>query len=356
MPIPGYLFTGAVRGDAFGSSVANAGDVNGDGTPDIIVGAHQANTGPFFLPGFARVFSGATGAVMTTLTGSAWPDAFGLSVDGAGDVNGDGFADVVVGAPNAGPNSEGQAVVYSGAFIASGAQVALYTIDATEFTDGFATRVSGIGDVNLDGTPDILVNGPWDAVTICDGTDGTELYRIGDIPSIHTFGVAIDSIGDVNMDGCADYIIGYDGESPEGAARVFNGSGVAYTSGPSAPNMSNQNGAEIGWAGSASVSANDLTLTVTGANPTQVGIFLYGAQETFLPLFNGFLLINSPQVRINTITTADAAGNVSLTLDLPTLPAGAQILAGSLWHFQYWYRDNLSGANFSNRLTILFAP
>jgi len=356
LPIPGYLFTGAVRGDEFGISVANAGDVNGDGTPDFVVGADQVNTGPFFLPGFARVFSGATGAVMATLTGSAWPEAFGVSVDGTGDVNGDGFADLVVGAPNAGQNGDGQAIVYSGALIAGGAQVALYAIDPSEFTIDFATRVAGIGDVNLDGTPDILVNSRLQTVTVCDGIDGTELYRITDTPSGHLFGMAIDSIGDVNMDGCADYIVGYDGESPAGAARVFNGCGVAYTSGPSAPNMSNPNGARIGWAGSTSLSANNLTLTVTGSNPMQFGVFFYGSGETLLPFFNGFLLINPPLFRINPVTLSDAAGNVSLTLNLPTLPVAAQILAGSQWNFQYWYRDDLSGANLSDRLSILFAP
>jgi hypothetical protein len=92
-----HAFTGDSAGDACGSSVASAGDVDGDGTNDVVVGHYGAPGGVY--AGRVRVHSGATGAVVFTLAGSAAGDQFGASVDGAGDVNGDGFADVIVGAP-----------------------------------------------------------------------------------------------------------------------------------------------------------------------------------------------------------------------------------------------------------------
>ena len=86
-----YNFDGDSAGDSFGSSVSGAGDVNNDGFTDLIVGA--VNFGPVDT-GDARVFSGADGSELYDFDSSC---GFGLSVSGAGDVNGDGVADVIVG-------------------------------------------------------------------------------------------------------------------------------------------------------------------------------------------------------------------------------------------------------------------
>ena len=108
--------TGAAAGDNFGNSVSTAGDVNGDEYSDVIVGAWQNDAGGSNA-GRAYIYFGG-GSMNSTadvfLTGAAASDWFGVSISTAGDVNGDGYSDVIVGAPNndAGGNDAGRAYLY----------------------------------------------------------------------------------------------------------------------------------------------------------------------------------------------------------------------------------------------------
>ncbi len=107
-----FAFPGSATGDAFGCSVAGPGDLDGDGIPDILVGASQGAS----LPGYARAFSSATGSLILTMSGAAAGDGFGTAVASAGDPNGDGVPDFIVGAPGSDPGgvtNGGQARVLS---------------------------------------------------------------------------------------------------------------------------------------------------------------------------------------------------------------------------------------------------
>lgn len=148
----GYLlfeFPGSSAGDGFGWPVAGAGDVNADGFADLVVGAKFAPGGPSVV-GEAKVLSGATGAVPFTFAGTVAGGYLGWSVAGAGDVNGDGLPDVIVGAPG-GPG--GTARVISGA---SGAILHSF-VAALTGSDFFGGSVAGPGDVDEDGKTDLLV-------------------------------------------------------------------------------------------------------------------------------------------------------------------------------------------------------
>src|SRR6185436_20138077 len=104
---------------SFGISVATAGDVNGDGYSDVIVGAYGYDNGQTD-EGRAFVYDGSAAGLATSATWTAESDqagaSFGVSVATAGDVNGDGYADVVIGAYgyDNGQSNEGRAFVYHG--------------------------------------------------------------------------------------------------------------------------------------------------------------------------------------------------------------------------------------------------
>ena len=145
--------------DNFGISVSGAGDVNGDGFADVIVGAYLNDAGGGNA-GRAYVYYGGPAADAVadlTLTGEAAGDEFGISVSGARDVNGDGFADVIVGANlnDAGGGEAGRAYVYYGGPGADA--VADLTLTGEAAGDQFGYSVSGAGDVRGDGFADVIV-------------------------------------------------------------------------------------------------------------------------------------------------------------------------------------------------------
>ncbi|HKB14646.1 MAG TPA: VCBS repeat-containing protein, partial [Planctomycetota bacterium] len=156
---PGGVFGGGSF--TFGETMAALGDLTGDGVPDLAIGAPGATTGTYMLssPGEVRVFSGAGFSLLSLFPG-AGNEALGRGLDGPGDVDGDGVPDLIVGAPGygfvAGGATEGRARVISGADASL-----LFDVvpPAGEFMSlGYA--VAGIGDANLDGFPDFAVGSP----------------------------------------------------------------------------------------------------------------------------------------------------------------------------------------------------
>ena len=231
----GFAIPGVAAGDYAGNSVATAGDVNGDGFADIIVGAFHNATGAgasYVVFGKASAFSSSLD--LTTLNGTngfkiagvAANDYSGFSVSSAGDVNGDGFDDMIVGAKLADPHG--------------GASGATYVV----FGKG-----SGFGaTLNL---------------STLNGANGFELSGT---TAGGNSGVSVSSAGDVNGDGYADVIVGAFHEGPHGAnsgaAYVVFGKASGFTANIDLSALTGANGFKLSGVAASDVSAERSMLAV----------------------------------------------------------------------------------------------
>lgn len=207
-----HTFTGQ-GGDYFGWSVGGGGDVDGDGTGDLIIGARNGNKVGSVWAGYANVYSGKTKQVLWTLKGDGKHYYFGWSVCIAGDLNGDGRSELLVGAPgdmNLG-SKQGYAEVFSGK---SG--TSLYRVHGKGASDHLGFTVAAIGDTNLDKIPDLLIGAPVGVVKGLksgyvlgvSGDKGTELFKTSGSLAGEEEGSALAGVGDWNKDGAMDYAIG----------------------------------------------------------------------------------------------------------------------------------------------------
>lgn len=222
-----YNIPGTSTDQRFGTAVAEAGDVNADGYPDLLVGAAGADTAGN-ESGAAFVYSGLTGALLWSWQGDAPGDGLGNAVDGAGDVNDDGYDDVIVGEyrhDGVGVNS-GRALVFSGL---DGS--ILHTLDATGADDEFGVGVAGLGDIDGDGFDDVAVGAHHDddnggnsgSVRVVSGATGGQLFLfIGD-ESGDDLGHVVTGVGDIDGDGVPDLMAGLHDTLDEGQARVYSG-------------------------------------------------------------------------------------------------------------------------------------
>src|SRR5262245_19574276 len=196
----------------FGASVASAGDFNGDGHPDFIVGARQAgNEGRAFIYyGGPSLHATPDVTLIGETTGSL--TMFGASVASAGDVNGDGFDDVIVGAPQYG--SGGRVYVFFGGAVPDAVPDRVF--NAAGAFDQLGSVVGSAGDMNGDGHPDVFASAPYNDVGALNAGaiyvwfggpafDSTpELTLLGSGVNERLFNAA--NAGDVNADGFSDLI------------------------------------------------------------------------------------------------------------------------------------------------------
>jgi hypothetical protein len=282
-----YTLNGAATGDRFGYSVSTAGDVNGDGKSDFIVGAYGADPGGSSLAGSAYVYSGATGTLLYTLNGAAAGDCFGYSVSTAGDVNGDGKSDFIVGAYLASPAGVG---AYAGsAYVYSGATgTVLYTLNGAAASDYFGCSVSTAGDVDGDGKSDFIVGAFYadpgglsaaGTAYVYSGATGTVLYTLNGAAANDYFGISVSTAGDVNGDGKSDFIVGAYGADPgglldAGTAYVYSGATGAVLYPLNGAAAANYFGRSVSTAGDVNGDGkSDFIVGAYGANPAGVGAY-----------------------------------------------------------------------------------
>ncbi len=204
-------FTGHKNGDLLGMALTSAGDLNGDGVPDLLVSASQMGALQA-QPGYVLALSGSDGARLLRLDGASGGDAFGRSVASVADVDGDGVRDIAVGAPGAdlrGPEA-GAVHLYSGR---SGTP--LWVSQGDRGGDALGVALCALGDVDGDGTPDLAAaalqpaQGPtndpgFGYVRALSGADGSPLFTARGSAEASDLGRLLAPLGDINGDGLPD--------------------------------------------------------------------------------------------------------------------------------------------------------
>jgi FG-GAP repeat/FlgD Ig-like domain/FG-GAP-like repeat len=299
----------------FGISIGTAGDVNGDGYSDVIVGASQSDNGQTY-EGRAFVYLGSPAGLGTSPAWTAEGDqesaGFGISVGTAGDVNGDGFSDVIVGAPgyDNDQNGDGRAYVYLG----SPAGLAIspaWTVESDQNFAGFGISVGTAGDVNGDGFSDVIVGAPD-----CDNgqdDEGLAYVYLGSPAGLAAFpawtgesnqaearfGYSVGTAGDVNGDGFSDVVVGAyqysNGQSAEGRAYVYQGSASGLATPAAWTAESNQPDADFGRSvgTGGDVNGDGFSDVIVGAHDYDNGQSNEGRAFVFLGSFAGLVLFPS---------------------------------------------------------------
>ncbi|HLP32363.1 MAG TPA: FG-GAP-like repeat-containing protein, partial [Bacteroidia bacterium] len=279
-----------------GSSVSIAGDVNGDGYSDVVVGAYlydnfQSNEGAFFV--YHGSASGIITSASTVVESNQTNAEMGNSVSCAGDVNGDGYSDVIVGAYqyDNGQSKEGAFFVYHGSAIGI-ITTAAAVVESNQTNAFMGYSVSSAGDVNGDGYSDVIV-GVFN-YTNGQSQEGAFFVYHGNANGISTtasamsesnqattfMGYSVSSAGDVNGDGYSDVIVGAyyytNGQNQEGAAFVYHGSSSGIITTAATVLESNQSFARMGYFVNSTGDVNG-----DGYSDVIIGLFQYTNGQTF---------------------------------------------------------------------------
>ncbi len=249
--VNGFRLDGELPDDHSGGSVSSAGDVNGDGFDDVIVGASEADKNGQYSGSSYVVFGKASGFNASLnlssldgnngfrIDGESIYDHSGRSVSNAGDINGDGFDDVIIGAAKADPNGyrSGSSYVVFGKAFGFDASLNLsslngsngFRIDGESIYDYSGWSISNAGDVDGDGFDDLIVGAPnvdsndhysgssyvvfgkstgFSATINLSSLDGINGFRIDGLTAYDFVGNSVSSAGDLNGDGFDDVIVG----------------------------------------------------------------------------------------------------------------------------------------------------
>ena len=387
----GFRVSGEADEDRLGNSVASAGDVNRDGYDDVIVGALNAAPGGRFLAGEAYVIYGnaTLGDIdlaetdITAITyfsndkgfrvsGEAVGDTLGISTDGAGDVNRDGYDDVIIGAWTADPGGRinaGEVYVIYGNTTLSNIDLSVTDTTSPSYfsnTKGFkilggvrgdtlGTSAGGAGDINIDGYNDVIV-GTLNAspggrsqagevyviygnttlsdidLSVTDTTSpsyfsNTKGFKILGGVDGDRLGVSVASAGDINNDGYDDIIVGASNADPGGRNRageayvIYGYEGESFQLGDLT--IVNENVTNEAVATGNILCRDIVNMTISSNLTSKADIDLNCISNSLS--FNGATLMATGNINLSNISNVMFINNNTLTAVTINLPSGFKI-------------------------------
>lgn len=207
-----YSYLGTTE-DQLGYAVSGAGDVNDDGFHDFLIGSPFSGKNIIGSRGSFALYSGVDGSQMIWVNGTWFTGETGAGLSELGDIDLDGYDDFIVGTPRepVGDDDRGVARVYSGQTL----QV-LYHLKARTSGDDFGRAVAAAGDVDADGYPDIVVGSRGHqfqgatpgAARVFSGEDGKPMFTLRSDFEFSGYSDAVAAVGDLNADGFSDLIVG----------------------------------------------------------------------------------------------------------------------------------------------------
>lgn len=230
-----HKFVGQYDNGLFGTALAFAGDVDADGCDDLLVGEQGASPGGLYGAGAAHILSGRDGSLLHKFEGTHPEDFLGTAVAPAGDIDGDGQADFLVGAIGMDPNG----VDFAGSvFLISGANGSiLQRFNGTRPWIQYGASVACIGDMNGDGLSDVAIGAPDErnggesnsgSIFIYTALTGELILRLDGASSFDHLGWAVSGVGDLTGDGRSDLLASapnssHDGRALCGAVYLYRG-------------------------------------------------------------------------------------------------------------------------------------
>jgi hypothetical protein len=326
--------------DFLGWTVEGAGDVNADGFDDFLATSTQGPGGT--QKGYVRVYSGVDASVLHTFSGvGQGQGTLGAAADGAGDFDGDGHDDIVVtsglNGTLGGLFSPGRVRVFSGA-----TGVELFAVTGSESHHQLGFEVAGAGDLDGNGFDDVLASGllgpaGTGSVTAWSGPSGALLFELSS-PDVWQYGHALAAGGDIDVDGTPDVLVGARGLGnfpTEDRVFVISGKHAA----PDAPELSAQGTLLAGAA---------VTVALAGGPDGGLALLVIGLDAALQP-FKGGCLVPAPQFVLGFALSSD--GNLEVLARWPSgLVAPLSILV------QAWSPSTLAPNGFVASKALMLAP
>lgn len=309
-------YDGAAAYENMGESVA-AGDVDGDGKPEIIIGAWQTSPGGLYKAGSVYVYDDDLTTLLFQIDGAVESTCIGNSV-AAGDVDGDGKAEIIIGAKNADPGGNTNA---GGVYIYDDDGTTLLAqMDGANTTDNLGSSVASAGDVDADGKDEILIGVPgFNSSTgrayLYDDDGITVLAQYDGVEAGSQLGGAVSSAGDVDGDGKAEILIGAPGtyNSVLGRAYLYDDNGTTLLAQIDGASNSDLLGGAVASAGDVDGDGN--AEIAIGAYGSVNSVYLYDNDgATLLSQIEGPVTNGGFGISIASAGDLDADGNAEILI------------------------------------------